>query len=48
MNLSLTKTREQTPTKTGVKFTINERYQLELYSRIYFKTEEKNEKKAEK
>jgi len=37
----------QTPTKTGVKFTINERYQLELYSRIYFKTEEKNEKKAE-
>jgi hypothetical protein len=25
MNLLLTKTREQTPTKTGVKFTINER-----------------------
>jgi len=38
----------QTPTKVRVKFTINERYQLELYSRIYFKTEEKNEKKAEK
>jgi len=38
----------QTPTKTGVKFTVNKGYQLELFSRIYFKTEEKNEEKEEK
>jgi len=36
------------PYKIGVKFTIDKRHQLELYFRVYFKTEEKNGEKVEK